>query len=51
MMNRQYDLDWIRVLATLAVFIYHCFMFFNPWAWHVKNMRLTRLTSQPFHYL
>jgi glucans biosynthesis protein C len=37
MMNRQYDLDWIRVLATLAVFIYHCFKFFNPWAWHVKN--------------
>ncbi|MDF2790762.1 MAG: hypothetical protein K0S80_3863 [Neobacillus sp.] len=37
MMKRQYDLDWIRVLATLAVFIYHGFMFFNPWAWHVKN--------------
>ena len=36
-MKRQYDLDWIRVLATLAVFIYHCFMFFNPWPWHVKN--------------
>jgi glucans biosynthesis protein C len=36
-MKRQYDLDWIRVLATLGVFIYHCFMFFNPWAWHVKN--------------
>jgi glucans biosynthesis protein C len=36
-MRRQYDLDWIRVLATIAVFIYHCFMFFNPWAWHVKN--------------
>ncbi|MBY0148169.1 acyltransferase family protein [Neobacillus niacini] len=36
-MKRQYDLDWIRVLATIAVFIYHCFMFFNPWAWHVKN--------------
>ncbi|MFP7298182.1 acyltransferase family protein [Neobacillus niacini] len=36
-MKRQYDLDWIRVIATLAVFIYHCFMFFNPWAWHVKN--------------
>lgn len=36
-MKRQNDLDWIRVLATLAVFIYHCFMFFNPWAWHVKN--------------
>jgi glucans biosynthesis protein C len=36
-MKRQYHLDWIRVLATLAVFIYHCFMFFNPWPWHVKN--------------
>ena len=36
-MKREYDLDWIRVLATLAVFIYHCFMFFNPWDWHVKN--------------
>jgi glucans biosynthesis protein C len=37
MMKRQYDIDWIRVLATLAVFIYHGFMFFNPWSWHVKN--------------
>ncbi|WP_129725973.1 acyltransferase family protein [Ectobacillus funiculus] len=36
-MKRQYDLDWIRVLATLAVFLYHCLMFFNPWPWHVKN--------------
>lgn len=36
-MKRQFDIDWIRVLATLAVFIYHCLMFFNPWAWHVKN--------------
>jgi glucans biosynthesis protein C len=35
--KRQYDLDWIRVLATFTVFIYHCFMFFNPWPWHVKN--------------
>lgn len=35
--NRQYDLDWIRVLATIAVFLYHCSMFFNPFPWHVKN--------------
>ncbi|WP_235714558.1 acyltransferase family protein [Neobacillus dielmonensis] len=38
--QRQYDLDWIRVLATLAVFLYHCSMFFNPWPWHVKNNQL-----------
>ncbi|MDQ6595083.1 acyltransferase family protein [Bacillus salipaludis] len=40
MMKRQYDLDWIRVFATLAVFLYHCSMFFNPFPWHVKNNQL-----------
>jgi glucans biosynthesis protein C len=38
--SRQYDLDWIRILATLAVFLYHCAMFFNPFPWHVKNNQL-----------
>ncbi|MBS4172194.1 acyltransferase family protein [Bacillus sp. FJAT-49736] len=36
-LKRQYDLDWIRVLATIGVFFYHCSMFFNPFPWHVKN--------------
>lgn len=40
MMKRRYDLDWIRVIATLAVFLYHCSMFFNPFPWHVKNNQL-----------
>lgn len=35
--NRQIDLDWIRVIATLIVFLYHISMFFNPFAWHIKN--------------
>ncbi|WP_069188005.1 acyltransferase family protein [Bacillus sp. FJAT-27251] len=35
--GRRHDLDWIRVLATVAVFLYHCLMFFNPFPWHVKN--------------
>jgi glucans biosynthesis protein C len=38
--KRQYNLDWIRVLATLAVFLYHCAMFFNPFPWHVKNNQI-----------
>lgn len=38
--NRQYDLDWIKVIATLAVFVYHCLMFVNPFPWHVKNSEL-----------
>jgi glucans biosynthesis protein C len=36
-LNRQVDLDWIRVIATLIVFLYHISMFFNPFPWHVKN--------------
>jgi glucans biosynthesis protein C len=33
-------MDWIRVLATIAVFLYHCSMFFNPFPWHVKNNQI-----------
>ncbi|MBM7702073.1 hypothetical protein JOC83_000899 [Bacillus iocasae] len=39
-MNRQYDLDWIRVAATVAVFVFHCTMFANAFPWHVKNNEL-----------
>ncbi|MEH7082052.1 acyltransferase family protein [Neobacillus drentensis] len=39
-LSRQYDIDWIRVLATMGVFLYHCSMFFNPFPWHVKNNHL-----------
>lgn len=39
-LSRQYDIDWIRVLATMGVFLYHCSMFFNPFPWHVKNNQL-----------
>lgn len=35
--NRRADLDWIRILATYVVFLFHCTMFFNPFPWHVKN--------------
>lgn len=38
--KRQYDMDWIKVLATAAVFFYHCSMFFNPFPWHVKNNQI-----------
>lgn len=35
--TRRYDLDWLRVLAILTVFFYHCGRFFNSEWWHVKN--------------
>lgn len=36
--NRRYELDWLRVLAILVVFIYHSTRFFNLGDWHVKNV-------------
>jgi glucan biosynthesis protein C len=35
--QRRYDLDWLRVLAILSVFVYHSTRFFNLGDWHVKN--------------
>jgi glucans biosynthesis protein C len=37
LINRQVDLDWLRVIITLIVFLFHISMFFNPFPWHVKN--------------
>jgi glucan biosynthesis protein C len=36
-LQRRYDLDWLRVLAILAIFFYHSFRFFNLETWHIKN--------------
>ncbi|MBI5841881.1 MAG: acyltransferase [Chloroflexi bacterium] len=36
--QRRFDLDWLRVLAILSVFIYHSTRFFNLGDWHVKNV-------------
>jgi peptidoglycan/LPS O-acetylase OafA/YrhL len=35
--KRRYDLDWLRVLAILTVFIFHSSRFFDLEDWHVKN--------------
>ena len=36
--ERRYELDWMRVLAILVVFLYHSTRFFNLGDWHVKNI-------------
>ena len=38
-MARRFELDWLRVLAILTVFVAHCSRFFDPEVWHVKNAR------------
>jgi peptidoglycan/LPS O-acetylase OafA/YrhL len=35
--TRVYYLDWLRVLAILTVFAFHCGRFFDQEDWHVKN--------------
>ena len=35
--TRRYDIDWLRVLAILFVFVFHSTRFFNLSDWHVKN--------------
>ena len=35
--QRRFDLDWLRVLAILTVFIYHSIRFFHSEDWNVKN--------------
>jgi glucan biosynthesis protein C len=35
--QRRHDLDWLRVLGILTVFVYHSGRFFNSEYWHVKN--------------
>ena len=37
MAQRRYDLDWLRVLAIVAVFIYHCALIFAPDPFSIKN--------------
>jgi peptidoglycan/LPS O-acetylase OafA/YrhL len=34
---RRFELDWLRVLAIAAVFLFHSGRFFDPLDWHVKN--------------
>jgi peptidoglycan/LPS O-acetylase OafA/YrhL len=37
MKERRYDIDWVRVVATLAVFVFHSGRFFDKLDWHLKN--------------
>jgi len=35
--DRQYYIDWLRILLILSVFLFHIGMIFNSWDWHIKN--------------
>ncbi len=35
--ERQYYIDWLRIILILSVFLFHVGMIFSIWPWHVKN--------------
>jgi peptidoglycan/LPS O-acetylase OafA/YrhL len=35
--ERQYYIDWLRIILILTVFLFHIGMVFNPFEWHIKN--------------
>jgi glucan biosynthesis protein C len=37
MQEHRYDIDWLRVLAMMMVFLFHCARFFGGGGWHLKN--------------
>ena len=37
MKERRNDIDWLRVLAVVGVFLVHCNRFFDSVGWHLKN--------------
>lgn len=50
-LTRHFDLDWIKVLAMLVVFLYHCSMFFNSFDWHIKNKSINHTYIEVFSLL
>ncbi len=43
--RRRDDIDWLRVLAMLVVFVFHCGRFFNNEDWHVKNLQTSYIMT------
>jgi peptidoglycan/LPS O-acetylase OafA/YrhL len=35
--ERRYDIDWLRVVAILSIFIFHSTRFFDTEGWHLVN--------------
>ncbi|MFX0133982.1 MAG: acyltransferase family protein [Candidatus Hodarchaeota archaeon] len=35
--ERSYELDWLRIIATILIFFFHSARPFNYWDWEIKN--------------
>ncbi|TPV56032.1 acyltransferase [Aestuariibacter sp. GS-14] len=48
--KRYYELDWLRVILILAVFLHHVFMPFNGDDWHITNTDSSKLLDDIMVY-
>lgn len=48
--GRFYELDWLRVILILAVYLHHVFMPFNGDDWHVMNADSSKLLDDIMVY-
>ena len=39
--ERRYDIDWLRIIATLMIFFFHCARAFVYIDWHIMNRELS----------
>lgn len=44
--NRQYYVDWLRIIATLGIFLFHNARAYDYGDWHVKNNQLSLAATQ-----
>ncbi len=44
-LTRRYDIDWLRVLGMMVVFLFHNARFFDTDGWHVKSPRTTPVVT------
>lgn len=44
-LTRRYDVDWLRVLGMVVVFLFHNARFFDTEGWHVKSPRTSEAVS------
>lgn len=50
--NRRHDLDWIRVLAVIALLFFHTGMLFTAeWGWHIKNAETSNLFLEWMYFM
>jgi glucan biosynthesis protein C len=44
-LSRRYDVDWLRVLGMMTVFLFHNNRFFDTEGWHVKSPEISQAST------